>query len=74
MYARIIPLHVPKITKDGEVIENDQAKHVDITSVDEYCEERNMQDCYDGIETITVNVEERNVYCGAYNVLVLNNL
>ena len=56
------------------MIENDQAKHVDITSVDEYFEERNMQDCYDGIETITVDVEERNVYCGAYNVLVLNNL
>ena len=33
-----------------------------------------MQDCYDGIETETVDIEARNVFCGAYNVLILNNL
>jgi len=74
VYARIIPIHTPKLTKDGEYILNDQAKHIDVTSEEEDFEDRNMQDCYDGIETETVNMEARNVFCGAYNVLILNNV
>ena len=45
-----------------------------MTSEEEDFEDRNMQDCYDGIETETVNMEARNVFCGAYNVLILNNV
>ncbi len=51
---------------------NDQAKHVDVTSEYEEFEKKDMQSCFEGIETVVVNVEERNIFCGAYNVLVLN--
>ncbi|XP_065065479.1 F-box and WD repeat domain containing protein 10B-like [Rhopilema esculentum] len=74
VYARIISLHVPKITESGDFILNDQARHIDVMSNGENFEDENMQDCYDGIETITVDVEARHVYCGAYNVLVLNSM
>ena len=74
VYARIIQIHRPKIGEDGNVILNDQAKHVDVTCEVEDFEDQNMQDCYDGIETVTVDLQARNVFCGAYNVLVLNNV
>lgn len=74
VYARTIPVHIPKLTENGEFIINSQARHVDVTCDDEDFEDKNMQDCYDGVETVTVNLEARNVFCGAYNVLVLNNV
>lgn len=32
-----------------------------------------MASCYKGIETIHVQLEERNLFCGAYNVFVLQD-
>jgi F-box/WD-40 domain protein 10 len=32
-----------------------------------------MAYCYEGIETIHVEMEERNLFCGAYNVFVLQD-
>eukprot|EP00794_Sanderia_malayensis_P008819 gene8819-9764_t len=72
LYARIVPLHVPKLSESGEIIINNQARHVDVTSEDAEFENTDMQYCYDGIETIVVHAEERHIYCGAYNVLILN--
>ena len=74
VYARIIPVHTPKLSEYGGYILNDQARHIDIACEEEDFEDQNMQDCYDGIETETVDIEARNVFCGAYNVLILNNL
>ena len=34
---------------------------------------RSMAYCYEGIETIDVEMEERNLFCGAYNVFVLQD-
>ena len=33
-----------------------------------------MAYCYEGIETVHVEMEERNLFCGAYNVFVLQDL
>ena len=32
-----------------------------------------MSYCYEGIETIPVEMEERNLFCGSYNVFVLQD-
>ena len=72
-YARVVPVHVPKVSDLGEVIFNDQAKHIDVTTDYEEFEHKDMQSCFEGIETDVAQIEERNVYCGAYNVLVLSN-
>lgn len=32
-----------------------------------------MAYCYEGIETVPVEIEERNLFCGAYNVFVLQD-
>ncbi|XP_028417318.1 CMT1A duplicated region transcript 1 protein-like [Dendronephthya gigantea] len=34
---------------------------------------RSMSYCYEGIETVKVEMEERNLFCGAYNVFVLQD-
>ena len=72
-YAKILSVHVPKLSLDGEIIYNNEAKHIDVVDVFNELEERSMQFCYEGIETELIDLEERNLYCGAYNVLVLSN-
>lgn len=34
---------------------------------------RSMAYCYEGVETVAVEMEERNLFCGPYNVFVLQN-
>lgn len=66
-YAKRIQVHVPL----------DQDPSVETVSLDLKTKSiggRNLAECYDGINTKTVEMEERNIYCGAYNVLVLQDM
>jgi len=64
-YAKLMPIHVPLLET------GDQER--DIPFKAKYSAGRNLKECYQGIPTRKVILEERNVYCGAYNVLVLQD-
>lgn len=70
-YAKCVPVHVPLDLNENakEVLslgyKSGRQKEVGC---------HNLQECYDGIPTKEVRMEERNIYCGAYNVLVLQDM
>uniref|UniRef100_A0ABM5FMA2 F-box and WD repeat domain containing protein 10B isoform X1 n=1 Tax=Pogona vitticeps TaxID=103695 RepID=A0ABM5FMA2_9SAUR len=66
-YAKIVRVATPKINEDGDIIPA-RSKHKQQSKEFEY-----MHKAYHGQETDTVKLEERNVFCGAYNVRVLIN-
>ncbi|XP_048576001.1 F-box/WD repeat-containing protein 10 [Nematostella vectensis] len=73
-YAKLIPVHVP--------LKEDSSVHPALVGIRPleatrsmwHANRRNLEECYDGIPTSMVKMEERNVYCGAYNVLVLQDI
>ncbi|EDO34741.1 predicted protein [Nematostella vectensis] len=73
-YAKLIPVHVP--------LKEDSSVHPALVGIRPleatrsmwHANRRNLEECYDGIPTSMVKMEERNVYCGAYNVLVLQDM
>jgi len=69
-YARRVPVHIPLQEKNGAVISNIESKHIDIEALHDEFQDINMEDCYEGLETKLVDIEERNVYCGSYNIFV----
>ena len=64
-------MHIPKLTKDGSLITNNEAKHIDVEELKNEFQDLNMEQCYEGLETRTVELDERNVYCSSYNILVV---
>ena len=70
-YARRIPVHVPKVNENNELVVNCEAKHVDVEILYDEFHDRDMEACYDGFETRKCVLEERNVFCSSYNVFIL---
>ncbi|KAM7145339.1 F-box and WD repeat domain containing protein 10B [Macrochelys suwanniensis] len=67
-YAKMTNVVIPRITKDGEIIPARGHKWKRRGK-----EENNLQAAYHGQITETVQLEERNVFCGSYNVRVLTD-
>ena len=82
-YAKYVPVFVPRDdTKDPVDPEQEPAKdkaneELSLTKKtkdrDNIFADRDMKECYEGIPTLVIVLEERNVYCGAYNLLVLQD-
>lgn len=53
------------------MITNNEAKHIDVEELKNEFQDLNMEQCYEGLETRTVELDERNVYCSSYNILVV---
>jgi len=71
VYARRVPVHVPKVNADNELLVNCEAKHIDVEILHDEFRDRDMEECYEGLETRKCVLEERNVFCSSYNVFVL---
>ena len=68
-YAKFVPVHVPMdLDENTKEVLNLGRKHRREFSGN------NLKECYEGISTKEVQLEERNIYCGAYNVLVLQDM
>ncbi|XP_054254862.1 F-box/WD repeat-containing protein 10-like [Indicator indicator] len=71
-YAKIVDVTIPQLNKEGEVTrvkDNDSESQVKVGWKEE--EEDNLQAAYHDIKTDTVQLEERNIFCGCYNIRVL---
>ncbi|NXF63298.1 FBW10 protein, partial [Ciccaba nigrolineata] len=66
-YAKTVDVTIPQLNEEGDVIEvkghnwGSQTKE----------EEDNLQAAYHDLKTDTIQLEERNVFCGSYNIRVL---
>ncbi|XP_025899402.1 CMT1A duplicated region transcript 1 protein-like [Nothoprocta perdicaria] len=69
-YAKIVNVTIPRLNKDGNII---QLKDQKWTSKLKEDEEDSLQLAYHGLKTDTVQLEERNVFCGSYNIRVLTD-
>uniref|UniRef100_A0A8C8VQK8 F-box domain-containing protein n=1 Tax=Pelusios castaneus TaxID=367368 RepID=A0A8C8VQK8_9SAUR len=67
-YAKMTNVVIPRITKDGDIIPARGRRWKRRGK-----EEHNLQGAYHGQLTETVQLEERNVFCGSYNVRVLTD-
>ena len=68
-YAKLVPVHVPlDLDENTKEVLNLGSKHR------KEFRSNNLKECYEGIATKEVHMEERNIYCGAYNVLVLQDM
>ena len=77
-YAKKLNVCVPKY--EGEMRNDSKLDHSEVglsptflRSREDEMKFRSMAYCYEGIETIHVEMEERNLFCGAYNVFVLQD-
>ena len=68
-YAKRVPVHVP--LEQGENVKRVLIQ--DHGKTQEKFKGNHLKECYEGIATKEIEMEERNVYCGAYNVLVLQD-
>ncbi|NXD10629.1 FBW10 protein, partial [Nothocercus nigrocapillus] len=69
-YAKIVNVMIPRLNKDGNII---QVKDQKWTSKLKEDEEDSLQLAYHGLKTDTIQLEERNVFCGSYNIRVLTD-
>ena len=70
MYASYIDVPVPELVGDShDPLLSDDPPQEDV----QFKTEININNSYSGIVTRDVQMEERNVYCGAYNVMVLSD-
>lgn len=68
-YAKFVPVCVPLgLGEDTKKAQNRDRKYQKDLQGD------HLKECYEGIATKEVEMEERNIYCGAYNVLVLQDM
>ncbi|XP_071620597.1 F-box and WD repeat domain containing protein 10B [Heliangelus exortis] len=66
-YAKTVPVAIPQLNEDGDVIE----KREDSWGMEKKEEENNLQAAYCDLETETIQLEERNIFCNSYNIQVL---
>ena len=67
-YANNVDVKVPNFNQgSSEVVPNASEREVEVS----YKSECNWENAYAGYETRNVIMEERNVFCGPYNVLLL---
>ncbi|XP_039357404.1 CMT1A duplicated region transcript 1 protein isoform X2 [Mauremys reevesii] len=67
-YAKMTNVVIPRITKEGDIIPARGRRWKRRGK-----EENNLQAAYHGQMTETVQLEERNIFCGSYNVRVLTD-
>ncbi|KAM9296142.1 F-box/WD repeat-containing protein 10 [Gastrophryne carolinensis] len=64
-YAKIQPVPVPKVGEDGNVLPRLEKYYKDTKPGE------SLEAAYADVETEMVSLEERNLFCGSYNVLIL---
>ncbi|XP_067164270.1 F-box and WD repeat domain containing protein 10B isoform X1 [Apteryx mantelli] len=69
-YAKIVNVTIPWLNKAGDVI---HVKDHKWSSKMKEEEEDSPQLAYHGLQTDTIQLEERNVFCGSYNIRVLTD-
>ncbi|KAM9281785.1 F-box/WD repeat-containing protein 10-like [Morus bassanus] len=67
-YAKTVNVTIPQLNKEGDVIEVKDHNRGSKTK-----EEDNLQAAYHDLQTDTIQLEERNVFCGSYNIHVLTD-
>uniref|UniRef100_A0A8D0EU04 F-box/WD repeat-containing protein 10 n=1 Tax=Strix occidentalis caurina TaxID=311401 RepID=A0A8D0EU04_STROC len=65
-YAKTVDVTIPQLNEEGDVIEVKGHNWRSQTK-----EEDNLQAAYHDLKTDTIQLEERNVFCGSYNIRVL---
>ncbi|XP_078506983.1 F-box/WD repeat-containing protein 10 [Lissotriton helveticus] len=65
-YAKVREVPVPKLAEDGDTIQ--KIENLPLSRLKE-----DLDAAYTGLETETISMEERNVFCGSYNVMVLTD-
>ncbi|KAM6344541.1 F-box/WD repeat-containing protein 10-like [Alca torda] len=73
-YAKTVNVTIPRLNEEGDVIEvegHDQESIMKVGSDEE--EEDNLQAIYHNLQTDTIQLEERNVFCGSYNIRILTD-
>ncbi|XP_009571579.1 PREDICTED: F-box/WD repeat-containing protein 10-like, partial [Fulmarus glacialis] len=68
-YAKTVDVTIPQLNEEGDVIEVKGHNWGSKTKE----EEDNLQAAYHGLQTDTIQLEERNVFCGSYNIRVLTD-
>ncbi|NXN50979.1 FBW10 protein, partial [Rynchops niger] len=66
-YAKTVNVTIPQLNEEGDVIEEQGHDRESITQE----EEDNLQAVYRDLQTTTIQLEERNIFCGSYNIRVL---
>ncbi|XP_054702994.1 F-box and WD repeat domain containing protein 10B [Grus americana] len=66
-YAKRVDVTIPQLNEEGDVIEVEGQSWGSKTTE----EEDNLQAAYHDLQTDTIQLEERNVFCGSYNIRVL---
>nr|XP_047931909.1 F-box and WD repeat domain containing protein 10B isoform X4 [Anser cygnoides] len=72
-YAKIVNVTIPQLNEEGHVIEMKHRSCESKTKEKEEEEEDNLQAAYHDLQTDTIQLEERNVFCGSYNIRVLTD-
>ncbi|XP_063208115.1 F-box/WD repeat-containing protein 10-like [Chroicocephalus ridibundus] len=67
-YAKTVNVTIPQLNEEGDVIKEQGHDRESITK-----EEDNLQAVYRDLQTDTIQLEERNVFCGSYNIRVLTD-
>ncbi|XP_014811316.1 PREDICTED: F-box/WD repeat-containing protein 10-like [Calidris pugnax] len=66
-YAKVVHVGIPQLNEEGDVIEVKDWKSI------KKKEEANLQAAYRDLQTDTIQLEERNVFCGSYNTRILTD-
>ncbi|XP_050570396.1 F-box and WD repeat domain containing protein 10B [Cygnus atratus] len=72
-YAKIVNVTIPQLNEEGHIIEMKRHSCEGKTKEKEEEEEDNLQAAYHDLQTDTIQLEERNVFCGSYNIRVLTD-
>ncbi|NXC67807.1 FBW10 protein, partial [Anhinga anhinga] len=68
-YAKTVNVTIPQLNEEGDVIEVKDHNWGSKTKE----EENNLQAAYHDLQTDMIQLEERNVFCGSYNIRVLTD-
>ncbi|KAM6050220.1 F-box and WD repeat domain containing protein 10B [Theristicus caerulescens] len=68
-YAKTVDVMIPQLNEEGDVIE---VKGHELGSKTKEKED-NLQAAYHDLQTDTIQLEERNVFCGSYNIRVFTD-
>ncbi|NXW36365.1 FBW10 protein, partial [Phaetusa simplex] len=68
-YAKTVNVTIPQLNEEGDVIREQGHDQESITKEGE----DNLQAIYRDLRTDTIQLEERNVFCGSYNIRVLTD-
>ncbi|NWX04270.1 FBW10 protein, partial [Caloenas nicobarica] len=69
-YAKRVDVTIPVLNKEGDVIEDHDCESK-LQRGERWEEKDHLQAAYCDLKTDTIQLEERNVFCGSYNIRVL---